>query len=171
MAVLMTEVWVAAIAVLGTLAGASVSPIVIALSKSRKRKSKDEAKRLSCLTAFVLGLLDLATKPASAYTGPEYRNARDRALAARVEFTQHLSSGDARVDAYTFHALEQMDSQKNVTYRIKMANHAARRLFEWQRGDLSTNKLTPFVLSSQEEFGERVIVEEEHWSILLEDPR
>lgn len=138
------EIWIAAIAVLGTLAGASISPIVAALGQAASLRSKSEAQRTKAATRFGVALLEHATHPESGYVGPTFRKYRDQALRSRIELGGFLRSGDGRVDDFTMYAVGHLVAYSDVSERTEIANHASRRVLEWARGERGAKALVPF---------------------------
>ena len=139
------EIWIAVIAVLGTLAGASIAPVVTALGKAGARRTKAEADRAQAAVRFGLALLDFARYFEEAgYDGPTVRKHRDAAYRARIELGTYLRAGDGRVDDFTLYAVEHIGHQKDPSERVRLANHCARRVGEWARGELKPKELMPF---------------------------
>lgn len=141
--------WITLIAVAGTLAGASITPIVKAINSSRRRRSDALNKRAAAAVRFAVALLDYAFYSPAAYTLSDVKKYRRAALQARVELISHLGKGDSGIDYFTEYAITHIAEYREPDERVMLANHAARRVNEWARGEISAD-LRPFVLTGQD---------------------
>jgi hypothetical protein len=76
----MSSIWVAVIAVMGTLAGASVTPIVRAIAKGSARRSKRRNARQAAARNFSVALHALAEHSRVDFDGTTYRRFGPRPL-------------------------------------------------------------------------------------------
>lgn len=138
------EIWIALIAVLGTLAGASVGPVTTAIKERSSRLASAGDARASALTGWGVALVALASHPRDEHTGPVYRTHRDAVLTARVLFEQHLRHGEGDAGYFANLATQVVDRGRTVPERVALANHAVSRLFEWSRGERPISGLKQF---------------------------
>jgi len=128
------EVWVALIAVLGTLGGAALAPLLTFIGRAGERRRQVLSDRVDAAAAFGVALLNHATHPVGSWDGPTFRKYRDEAYRCRILLAQHLGAGDSRVDVFTSYAVSHLKLHDPVEHRTWLAEHASFRLMEWARG-------------------------------------
>jgi len=138
------EIWLAVLAVVGTLGGAAIGPVNIARQARRAEAAARVQARVTAASEFSAALVDLALLPADDRIA-NFLKARSDAYRTRIQLSGTVGVGDGRVDDFTAYAIGHVDSElMDAEERVFLANHAARRVLEWARGERKATTLVPF---------------------------
>lgn len=136
-------VWVALIAVLGTLLGAAISPTITAIRDVAEARAGARSDRLRLAAEFASKLVAFGRIGPKDYQSWDVASARGAVVDARFELARVLQRGEGNVDRFADYAIETISAFSD-SRRTDAAQHCAAAVLDWARGDLASGGLHRF---------------------------
>lgn len=154
----MTEtVLVALIAVLGTAAGAAVSPVAAILAKVVDSRSDEKSERIRQVATFALRLRRFASMDYDEVEGYDVAVAERDVIEQRFEVAKVIPRGAGNVDWFCEYAISEIGKYGDRKYRLAAADWANQILLEWARGSRRPGTLSAFQVVSDGAGGTMIV--------------